>query len=116
MHSGKKKKTMGVMSRRVLPACGNICFFCCPSLRVRSRHPVKRYKQMLADIFPRNQVSTLLHQLKFQFLFLFCTSEDHLDSFKCNFSSSSRFCSVVSINLVKASNFFFVLVKIILDS
>ncbi|CAF2261510.1 protein SEMI-ROLLED LEAF 2-like isoform X1 [Brassica napus] len=46
---------MGVMSRRVLPACGNICFFCCPSLRVRSRHPVKRYKQMLADIFPRNQ-------------------------------------------------------------
>ncbi|KAF3493963.1 hypothetical protein DY000_02051970 [Brassica cretica] len=51
----KKKKTMGVMSRRVLPACGNICFFCCPSLRVRSRHPVKRYKQMLADIFPRNQ-------------------------------------------------------------
>ncbi|CAH8354406.1 unnamed protein product [Eruca vesicaria subsp. sativa] len=46
---------MGVISRRVLPACGNICFFCCPSLRVRSRHPVKRYKQMLADIFPRNQ-------------------------------------------------------------
>ncbi|XP_033132325.1 protein SEMI-ROLLED LEAF 2 isoform X2 [Brassica rapa] len=51
----EKEKTMGVMSRRVLPACGNICFFCCPSLRVRSRHPVKRYKQMLADIFPRNQ-------------------------------------------------------------
>ncbi|KAL1202154.1 Protein SEMI-ROLLED LEAF 2 [Cardamine amara subsp. amara] len=45
---------MGVMSRRVLPACGNLCFFC-PSLRARSRHPVKRYKQMLAQIFPRNQ-------------------------------------------------------------
>ncbi|ESQ36322.1 hypothetical protein EUTSA_v10006704mg [Eutrema salsugineum] len=45
---------MGVMSRRVLPACGNLCFFC-PSLRARSRHPVKRYKQMLAEIFPRNQ-------------------------------------------------------------
>ncbi|CAH8312949.1 unnamed protein product [Eruca vesicaria subsp. sativa] len=45
---------MGVMSRRVLPACGNLCFFC-PSLRPRSRHPVKRYKKMLAEIFPRNQ-------------------------------------------------------------
>ncbi|KAF2300211.1 hypothetical protein GH714_010716 [Hevea brasiliensis] len=45
---------MGVMSRRVLPACGNLCFFC-PSLRARSRQPVKRYKKFLADIFPRNQ-------------------------------------------------------------
>ncbi|KAL0865430.1 hypothetical protein Bca101_044548 [Brassica carinata] len=45
---------MGVISRRVLPACGNLCFFC-PSLRPRSRHPLKRYKHMLADIFPRNQ-------------------------------------------------------------
>ncbi|XP_028780001.1 uncharacterized protein LOC114736381 isoform X4 [Neltuma alba] len=45
---------MGVMSRRVVPACGNLCF-CCPSLRPRSRQPVKRYKKLLADIFPRNQ-------------------------------------------------------------
>ncbi|KAK9665077.1 hypothetical protein RND81_14G088700 [Saponaria officinalis] len=45
---------MGVMSRRVLPACGSICFFC-PSLRARSRQPVKRYKKLLAEIFPRNQ-------------------------------------------------------------
>ncbi|KAF3458013.1 hypothetical protein FNV43_RR02676 [Rhamnella rubrinervis] len=45
---------MGVMSRRVVPACGNLCFFC-PSLRARSRQPVKRYKKLLADIFPRNQ-------------------------------------------------------------
>ncbi|XP_021656837.2 protein SEMI-ROLLED LEAF 2 isoform X5 [Hevea brasiliensis] len=45
---------MGVMSRRVLPVCGNLCFFC-PSLRARSRQPVKRYKKFLADIFPRNQ-------------------------------------------------------------
>ncbi|XP_010522186.1 PREDICTED: uncharacterized protein LOC104800896 isoform X2 [Tarenaya hassleriana] len=45
---------MGVMSRRVLPVCGNLCFFC-PSLRARSRQPVKRYKKMLAEIFPRNQ-------------------------------------------------------------
>ncbi|OMP07062.1 Armadillo-type [Corchorus olitorius] len=45
---------MGVMSRRVVPVCGNLCFFC-PSLRARSRQPVKRYKKLLADIFPRNQ-------------------------------------------------------------
>ncbi|XP_016670507.2 protein SEMI-ROLLED LEAF 2 isoform X8 [Gossypium hirsutum] len=45
---------MGVMSRRVLPVCGNLCFFC-PSLRARSRQPVKRYKKLLSDIFPRNQ-------------------------------------------------------------
>lgn len=46
---------MGVMSRQVLPVC-SICCVCCPSLRARSRHPVKRYKQLLADIFPRSQV------------------------------------------------------------
>lgn len=45
---------MGVMSRKVLPICGNLCFFC-PGLRARSRQPVKRYKKLLADIFPRSQ-------------------------------------------------------------
>ncbi|KAL7176901.1 hypothetical protein ACSBR2_030271 [Camellia fascicularis] len=45
---------MGVMSRRVLPVCGKVCFFC-PSLRARSRQPVKRYKKLLSDIFPRSQ-------------------------------------------------------------
>ncbi|XP_023514234.1 uncharacterized protein LOC111778563 [Cucurbita pepo subsp. pepo] len=45
---------MGVMSRRVVPACGSLCFFC-PSMRARSRQPVKRYKKFLADILPRNQ-------------------------------------------------------------
>ncbi|XVE81083.1 hypothetical protein DITRI_Ditri15bG0034800 [Diplodiscus trichospermus] len=45
---------MGVMSRRVVPVCGNLCFFC-PSMRARSRQPVKRYKKLLSDIFPRNQ-------------------------------------------------------------
>ncbi|GMP78576.1 hypothetical protein CsSME_00034475 [Camellia sinensis var. sinensis] len=45
---------MGVMSRRVLPVCGKVCFFC-PSLRARSRQPVKRYKKILAGIFPRSQ-------------------------------------------------------------
>ncbi|XP_057498264.1 protein SEMI-ROLLED LEAF 2-like isoform X1 [Actinidia eriantha] len=45
---------MGVMSRRVLPVCGNLCCFC-PSMRASSRQPVKRYKNLLADIFPRSQ-------------------------------------------------------------
>lgn len=37
-----------------MPACGNLCCVC-PALRASSRHPVKRYKKLLADIFPRNQ-------------------------------------------------------------
>ncbi|KAK6914570.1 hypothetical protein RJ641_021891 [Dillenia turbinata] len=45
---------MGVMSRRVMPACGNLCFFC-PSMRARSRQPVKRYKKLLGGIFPKSQ-------------------------------------------------------------
>nr|XP_043634229.1 protein SEMI-ROLLED LEAF 2-like isoform X2 [Erigeron canadensis] len=45
---------MGVISRQVLPVCDVLCA-CCPSLRTRSRHPVKRYKKLLADIFPRSQ-------------------------------------------------------------
>lgn len=45
---------MGVMSRKVLPVCGRLCFFC-PSLRTRSRQPVKRYKKLLSDIFPKTQ-------------------------------------------------------------
>nr|GLL49433.1 uncharacterized protein LOC109179640 isoform X1 [Ipomoea trifida] len=52
---------MGVMSRRVVPACGSLCFFC-PSLRSRSRQPVKRYKKFLADIFPRSQITEYLEQ------------------------------------------------------
>ncbi|KAM0915307.1 hypothetical protein ACQ4PT_010919 [Festuca glaucescens] len=43
---------MGVISRKVLPACGALCYFC-PALRARSRQPVKRYKKILAEIFPR---------------------------------------------------------------
>ncbi|XP_062220474.1 protein SEMI-ROLLED LEAF 2-like [Phragmites australis] len=46
--------TMGVVSRELLPACERLCFLC-PSLRTRSRHPVKRYKKLLAEIFPRTQ-------------------------------------------------------------
>lgn len=50
---------MGVISRQVLPFCGSLCFFC-PSVRARSRQPVKRYKKLLADIFPKSQVWSLL--------------------------------------------------------
>ncbi|XP_058748891.1 protein SEMI-ROLLED LEAF 2 isoform X2 [Vicia villosa] len=49
---------MGVMSRRVIPACGSLCVFC-PSLRARSRQPVKRYKKLIAEILPRNQAAEL---------------------------------------------------------
>ncbi|KAH7429732.1 hypothetical protein KP509_09G063300 [Ceratopteris richardii] len=45
---------MGFMSRRVLPVCGSFCV-CCPALRSRSRQPVKRYKKLIADVFPRSQ-------------------------------------------------------------
>ncbi|XP_073277618.1 protein SEMI-ROLLED LEAF 2-like isoform X2 [Primulina huaijiensis] len=44
---------MSVMSKRVMPVCDTLCT-CCPSMRPRSRHPVKRYKKLLAEIFPRN--------------------------------------------------------------
>ncbi|CAJ1933321.1 unnamed protein product [Sphenostylis stenocarpa] len=43
---------------RVVPVCGNLCCVC-PSLRASSRQPVKRYKKLLADIFPRNQEAEL---------------------------------------------------------
>ncbi|XP_019150941.1 PREDICTED: uncharacterized protein LOC109147732 isoform X2 [Ipomoea nil] len=43
---------MGMMSNRVMPACDQLCI-CCPGMRPRSRQPVKRYKKMLSDIFPR---------------------------------------------------------------
>ncbi|XP_057856005.2 protein SEMI-ROLLED LEAF 2 [Cryptomeria japonica] len=45
---------MGFMSRKVLPVCGRMCV-CCPGLRSRSRQPVKRYKKLFADIFPKVQ-------------------------------------------------------------
>ena len=45
-------------------ACGNLCYFC-PGLTTRSRMPVKRYKKILAEIFPRAQVWSLLHPFYF---------------------------------------------------
>ncbi|KAL9255437.1 SEMI-ROLLED LEAF 2-like protein [Drosera capensis] len=40
-------------SGKIFPACGNLCI-CCPALRSRSRHPVKRYKKLIAEIFPKS--------------------------------------------------------------
>lgn len=42
------------MARSVFPVCESLCIFC-PSLRTRSKQPVKRYKKILADIFPKTQ-------------------------------------------------------------
>ncbi|KAG6408586.1 hypothetical protein SASPL_131602 [Salvia splendens] len=44
---------MGGISKRIMPVCDTLCV-CCPAMRPRSRHPVKRYKNLLADIFPKN--------------------------------------------------------------
>ncbi|KAK1412920.1 hypothetical protein QVD17_34524 [Tagetes erecta] len=43
----------GVISRQIVPACGALCCFC-PGLRTRSRQPLKRYKKLIADIFPHS--------------------------------------------------------------
>lgn len=43
----------GMVSRQVMPVCGSLCFFC-PALTTRSRQPVKRYKKLISDIFPRS--------------------------------------------------------------
>lgn len=63
----------GVISRRILPVCGSLCFFC-PSMRARSRQPVKRYKKLISDIFPRLPVSGF----RFGYLLL-----DFLALFRC---------------------------------
>lgn len=58
----------GVISRKVLPACDSLCFFC-PSIRPRSRQPVKRYKKLISDIFPpRGQVPFLRYLLLYMLL------------------------------------------------
>ncbi|KAL5853875.1 hypothetical protein ACOSQ3_008993 [Xanthoceras sorbifolium] len=47
-------KEMGYISRKVFPACGSMCV-CFPAMRSRSRQPVKRYKKLLAEIFPKSR-------------------------------------------------------------
>ncbi|ESQ32200.1 hypothetical protein EUTSA_v10003593mg [Eutrema salsugineum] len=44
---------MGFISRNIFPACESMCV-CCPALRSRSRQPVKRYKKLLGEIFPKS--------------------------------------------------------------
>ncbi|KAL8155037.1 hypothetical protein AgCh_000425 [Apium graveolens] len=44
---------MGVISRTIIPSCGELCYFC-PALRPRSRQPIRRYKKLLSDIFPKS--------------------------------------------------------------
>lgn len=44
---------MGVISRKLFPACESMCV-CCPALRSSSRQPVKRYKKLLAEVFPKS--------------------------------------------------------------
>lgn len=45
---------MGFISRKMIPAYDSMCV-CCPALRSSSRQPVKRYKKLLAEIFPKSQ-------------------------------------------------------------
>ncbi|EPS74671.1 hypothetical protein M569_00084, partial [Genlisea aurea] len=45
-------RTMGVISRRLFPVCETMCV-CCPAFRASSRQPVKRYKKLLTEIFPK---------------------------------------------------------------
>jgi hypothetical protein len=47
---------MGFLSAKLLPSCESMCV-CCPALRPSSRRPVKRYKKLLAEIFPKTPVS-----------------------------------------------------------
>jgi protein EFR3 len=47
---------MGFLSAKLLPSCESVCV-CCPALRPSSRRPVKRYKKLLAEIFPKTPVS-----------------------------------------------------------
>jgi hypothetical protein len=50
-------ENMGFLPAKLLPSCESMCV-CCPALRPSSRRPVKRYKKLLAEIFPKTPVST----------------------------------------------------------
>jgi hypothetical protein len=54
----KTCREMGLISRKLFPACESMCV-CCPALRSSSRQPVKRYKKLLSEIFPKSLVSIL---------------------------------------------------------
>lgn len=84
---------MGVVSRQVLPFCGSLCFFC-PSMRARSRQPVKRYKKLLADIFPRSQVTFFL--TKFDYIFIVGSVYDGKLKDYVNFENANLFGFMVT--------------------
>ena len=48
-----------------------LCVFC-PDLRARSRHPIKRYKKLIAEIFPQNQVRYSTECCNIESCFLIC--------------------------------------------
>uniref|UniRef100_A0A0E0KCU2 Uncharacterized protein n=1 Tax=Oryza punctata TaxID=4537 RepID=A0A0E0KCU2_ORYPU len=52
---------MGFMSTKLFPSCESMCV-CCPALRPSSRRPVKRYKKLLAEIFPKTPIAKFLEQ------------------------------------------------------
>lgn len=70
-------ETMGI-SHQIMPACDQLCV-CCPAMRTRSRQPVKRYKKLISDSFPRSPVRLILwywmnlsvFNLSFLYLLLF---------------------------------------------
>ncbi|KAG8480099.1 hypothetical protein CXB51_025381 [Gossypium anomalum] len=45
-----------MVASTIFPACESMCM-CCPVLRSKSRQPVKHYKKLLSEIFPKSPVS-----------------------------------------------------------
>ncbi|XP_030967351.1 uncharacterized protein LOC115987882 [Quercus lobata] len=54
-------RKMGLISRKIFPTCESMCV-CCPALRSSSRQPVKRYKKLLAEIFPKSLIAKYLEE------------------------------------------------------
>ncbi|KAM3229210.1 hypothetical protein ACQJBY_060236 [Aegilops geniculata] len=52
---------MGFVGAKLFPSCESMCV-CCPALRPSSRRPVKRYKKLLAEIFPKTPIAKFLEQ------------------------------------------------------
>ncbi|KAG8491800.1 hypothetical protein CXB51_015029 [Gossypium anomalum] len=69
----------------IFPACESMCV-CCPALRSRSRQPVKHYKKLLSEIFPKSphtfHVFFLQWHFKDAFFFLIPRMLTSYDSFR----------------------------------
>ncbi|KAM0025945.1 hypothetical protein Hdeb2414_s0012g00396961 [Helianthus debilis subsp. tardiflorus] len=61
--AGTTKRSLWVISRQFVPACGELCCFC-PGLRTRSWKPVKRYLNIMQFISKH----VLGHLLNVQFI------------------------------------------------